>query len=355
MADTQVGFGILGCGPIAQFTHFESVRKARNARLRAICDVADDLVERMAGIHQPEKAYTHYEDMLADPEVSTVIIAAADDFHAALAVQAVRAGKHVLVEKPFATSVEDAEALLEAAQDNRVLVQVGQNKRFDPGIQSAREFIATEMGEMIALRAWYCDSTHRYTNTDALQPIPLRSAHARSPSRDPKGDKARYFLLAHGSHLVDMARFLAGEIVAVRARLARKFGAYSWFVEVELANGANAHLDLTVAVRMDWHEGFHVYGEHGSVIARTFNPWYHRASEVDCFHERTATWTRVLGADSHTYRRQIEALAAEISDGTTSTGARAADGLASVQALRAIQLSVERGERVALSEARGAL
>ena len=67
---------------------------------------------------------------------------------------------------------------------------------------------------------------------------------------------------------------LAGEIVAVDARLSERFGAYCWFVDVEFASGALGHLDLTVAVRMDWHEGFQIYGENGSVVGKTYNPWY---------------------------------------------------------------------------------
>ena len=351
----EIGVGVLGCGPIAQFAHLESVRKARNARLRAVCDVAEDLRERVAAIHEPEAVYGDYDAMLADGAVDLVIVAAADEFHAPLARRAVEAGKHVLVEKPFATTVEDAEALREAAMRADVLVRVGHNKRFDQGIESARDFIADEMGEMLAFRAWYCDSTHRYTNTDALQPIAIRSASARAPSRDPKADRRRYLLMAHGSHLVDLARHLAGELVAVRARLAERFGARSWFIEAELASGANAHLDLTVAVRMDWHEGFHVYGERGSVVGRTFNPWFLRSSEVDCFHEATQTWTRALGPDGHSYRRQVEGVADEILGGAPGRAATAEDGVASVRAMRAIQLSVERGERVALAEAGGAL
>src|ERR1700704_5854409 len=61
MADTASGrklrVGVLGCGPIAQAAHFESCRKARNAELYAICDVADDLRERMAATHRPQRSY----------------------------------------------------------------------------------------------------------------------------------------------------------------------------------------------------------------------------------------------------------------------------------------------------------
>ena len=79
------------------------------------------------------------------------------------------------------------------------------------------------MGEMLALKAWYCDSTHRYALTDAVQPLIVKSAAAKRPSVDPKADRKRYYMLAHGCHLLDTARYFAGEIVEVDARLLERF------------------------------------------------------------------------------------------------------------------------------------
>src|SRR5882757_6403639 len=93
--------GVLGCGPISQYAHFDACRKARNAELYAICDLATDLREKMAALHEPQAAYARFEDMLADPRVEAVIIATADQFHVPLCLQAVAAGKPVLVEKPL--------------------------------------------------------------------------------------------------------------------------------------------------------------------------------------------------------------------------------------------------------------
>jgi predicted dehydrogenase len=235
------------------------------------------------------------------------------------------------------------------------VLQVGHMKRFDPALEAARDFVRDEMGEVLALKAWYCDSTHRYTNTDAVQPLPVTSKLARKPSGNPKADLRQYFMLAHGSHLVDTARFLCGEITAVRARLNERFGAYCWFVETEFASGALGHLDLTVAVRMDWHEGFQLYGENGSVIAKTFNPWYFRASEVDIFHEKDATSRKPLGADGHFFRRQLEGLADTVLTGAPMRGANVEDGIASIRAMVAIARSVETGERVELASVSGAV
>ena len=66
--------------PIAQIAHFDACRKARNAELYAICDVADDLRAKMAAIHEPKVTYRDYDEMLADPQVEAVIVAVADHF-----------------------------------------------------------------------------------------------------------------------------------------------------------------------------------------------------------------------------------------------------------------------------------
>jgi predicted dehydrogenase len=259
----------------------------------------------------------------------------------------------VMCEKPLGVSVEEVESLKAVIKGSGKLLQVGHMKRFDAGLQSAKAFIDSGMGEMLALKAWYCDSTHRYAMTDAVQPLIIKSAKTKKPQQDPKADLERYFILAHGCHLLDTARYFAGEIVEVEARLQKKFGAYCWFVDVAFANGALGHLDLTIAVRMDWHEGFQIYGENGSIIGKTYNPWYYKSSDVDIFHEATGQTTRVLGADGHFYRRQLEGFADVILNGAPMTGANIDDGIASVRGMVAIAQSAKSGKPVKLADASG--
>ena len=351
----KLNVGILGCGPISQAAHFESANKAKNAELYAICDVADDLRSRMAATHAPQKSFANYDEMLADPELDAVIIAISDAFHVQASIAALKAGKHVLCEKPLGVSVEEVEELKSAVSESGKILQVGNMKRFDAGLQSAKEFIDREMGGMLALKAWYCDSTHRYTMTDAVQPLMIRSAHARKPAVDPKADLERYYMLAHGCHLLDVARYFAGEISEVDARLSKRFGAHCWFVDVAFANGALGHLDLTVPVRMDWHEGFQIYGERGSVLGKTYNPWLYKSSEVDIFHESTGASTRVLGADGHFYRRQLEGFADAVLHGAPMTGANIDDGIAAVRGMVAIAQSVRSGAPVTLRDVTGSV
>ena len=303
--------------------------------------------------HGASKSYNDYDRMLADPDVDAVIIATADAFHVPASIRALQAGKHVLCEKPVGLTVEECALLKAAVAKSGKVFQVGHMKRFDVGLQAAKHFIDTEMGDIVALKAWYCDSTHRYAMTDAVQPLVVTSANSRKPQANPKADLRRYYMLAHGCHLIDTARYFAGDITAVRARLSEKYGIWCWFVDVEFANGTLGHLDLTVAVRMDWHEGFQIYGKNGSILGKTFNPWYYKSSEVDIFSEADGATRRVLGADGHFYRRQLEGFARVILDGAPMEGANVDDGIASVRAMVAVARSVERGTRVALADVEG--
>lgn len=381
--------GILGCGPIAQIAHFDAAKKARNVELTAVCDLADDLRERMAVLHQPRFVHRDFDEMLANPDIEAVLIGVADQFHVPLAMKAVNAGKHVLVEKPLGVSVEECEELRRMLQSRtgfqpvqnvsgtndsqsaavsanerpdragkmpalRSLVfQIGNNRRFDPGIAFARKFVQEELGELLSFKAWYWDSIYRYTMTDNLQPPVQQSASARRPKGNPKADKARYFMLTHASHLVDTARFLGGEIAGIRARRRERFGALCWFAEVEFAHGALGHLDLTIPVRGDFEEGFQIQGEHGSVKGQVFLPWFHKASQVEAFASRDRQYRRPIGEDAYSYKLQLESFADCILDGAPQVGANIEEGVAAMRALVAIARSVESGEWVRLAEVSG--
>jgi predicted dehydrogenase len=355
MSEKKLGIGILGCGPISQFAHFESVQKSRNADLVAVCDADEGLAHHFGKSYDAKNIYLDYDQMLANPDIDAVIIGIADAFHVPAALKALAAGKHVLCEKPIGVAVEEVEELDAAVRKSGRILQIGHMLRFDPGIESAKAFITTKMGEMLALKAWYCDSTHRYSMTDAVQPLARKGSKVLRPGGDPKADKQRYFMLTHGSHLVDLARFLGGPIRAVRARLSQRFGAHCWFIDVDFVNGAIGHLVLTIGVRMDWHEGFQIYGEHGSASAKIYNPWFYKSSDVELFHEDSATTTRVLGADGHFYRRQVEGFADCVLLGAPMRGADIADGVASIKTMVAIAHSVASGKTVEVESAKGAL
>ena len=351
----RVNWGVISTANIGWKKVIPAMIKGSNINIMAVASRDMAQAQAMAQDLNIAKAYGSYEAMLADPDIEAVYNPLPNHLHVPLTLAALEAGKHVLCEKPVGLDVEEVEALKRAVISSGKVFQVGHMKRFDAGLQAAKRFIDTEMGEMVALKAWYCDSTHRYAMTDAVQPLVVSSAQARKPAGNPKADLKRYYILGHGCHLIDTARYLGGDIVAVQARLSQRAGLWCWFVDVEFANGTLGHLDLTIAVRMDWHEGFQIYGRNGSIIGKTYNPWFYKSSDVDIFREADGATHRVLGADGHFYRRQLEGFADVILKGAPMEGASIDDGLASVRAMVAIARSVESGRPVALADVSGGL
>lgn len=354
--DRCLGVGILGCGIISQAAHLISSVKARNVKLRAICDVSDELRMKMAAMYDPEVAYSDYADMLADPEVEAVVIGIADQFHVPCARQAVLAGKHVLLEKPMGVSVEECLELKALAEEKGVLLQIGHMKRFDQGLQFAKKFKDEKLGEVTTYKGWYCDSVGRYILTDNLMPVLYSADDMKRPAGNPKAVLDRYYLLGHGSHLFDTAMFLMGDIEEVSARYVHKEKLHSWLIDCNFADGAIGTLDLTIAIAQLWHEGCEIYGTGGTVYAKIPNPWNLMSSTVECYDRLTDVIQTPAAYDGHSYRRELEAFADAILHGIPSEAATAADGIKVMQALIATYESVQNGGKwVKLSDVRGGL
>jgi predicted dehydrogenase len=243
--------------------------------------------------------------------------------------QAIAAGKHVL-ESPGVT-VEECEALRQEVAVSGLTLQVGYMKRFDPGLSFVHDFAEQGLGQRLSFKSCYHDSIYRYTMTDNLQVIPMASPQALRPEGNPKADKRRYFMLTHGSHLVDTARYLGGQIERVNARLVERFGAYCWYIAVDFADGSVGHLDLIVAVRGDWREDFQLEAEFGNASGKIHLPWFHKTSEVEVFSTKDGLFRRPLGEDAHTYKRQVEGFAETILHGVPQHGANVEDGAEGVR------------------------
>src|SRR4029078_7019139 len=80
-----------------------------------------------------------------------------------------------------------------ALRSPKLVFQIGNKRRFDPGIVFAQKFIQEEIGALLAFKAWYWDSIYRYTMTDNLQPIPMTRAAARKPKNGRRAHKRLYF------------------------------------------------------------------------------------------------------------------------------------------------------------------
>jgi predicted dehydrogenase len=343
--------GLLGCGTIAQFAHLPALVKASGVTLAAICDSAEDLLQTVGARVNVTSLFTDYGAFLAEADMDAVLLAIPDVFHVPLAVQALKAGKHVLVEKPLGVSSRECDELIRTVRQTGLKLQVGCMKRHDPGIDFAHRFIEDRLGMILGVSGVYRDSLFRSAMQEALLPPVLQSSRSIRPEADPKtSDKCHYSLFTHGAHLFDLLRYLGGEIVGVTASLAEKFGQHTWHGLLNFDEGALGHFELSVKVNGDYAEEYVVHGENGCVEIRTFLPFYYRASDVRGFDARTQQWHTPLGACSNPYKNQLEAFARSIIE-RRPTNPDAADGLAALRILEAVESSACRGHRVELRDA----
>ncbi|MCG7310998.1 Gfo/Idh/MocA family protein [Brachybacterium sp. ACRRE] len=145
--------GIIGAGTIAR-AHLDAYAVHPEAELVAISDVHLERARTVAEEYGARRAYGDPHELLADPEVDAVSICTWNNTHAEWAIAAVRAGKHVLVEKPLARTLEEAERIQEAAAGSDRVLQVGFVRRHAPNCQVLKSFIdAGDLGEIYYAKA----------------------------------------------------------------------------------------------------------------------------------------------------------------------------------------------------------
>jgi len=136
-----VGVALIGSGRMGSFHGETLARRIPGARLVAVADPAPGAAERLAAALGADRASTDPAEVLADPAVEAVVIAAPARFHADLVVAAAAAGKAVFCEKPMALTLADADRAIGAARAAGVVLQVGFNRRFAADWAAARALL----------------------------------------------------------------------------------------------------------------------------------------------------------------------------------------------------------------------
>jgi scyllo-inositol 2-dehydrogenase (NADP+) len=164
---TTLNIAICGLGRAAMGLLNREVLAMKEVRIVGSYDLLHDRAEALS--HRLEcKVYHSYAEMLADPEVELVVVATRSIEHAPMAIQALKAGKNVLVEKPMGINLREADRLLKVAKTSRGKLFVRHNRRFDPPFLQVKEIIASrKLGDVyqIALRV------HKYQKRNDWQTL----------------------------------------------------------------------------------------------------------------------------------------------------------------------------------------
>jgi len=190
----QKGFAVVGAGTWGQ-NHARVYREHEGARLVWVCDANEATARKVAKEHGAEKFTSDYKDVVADPSVHAVSVATPDFAHAEIVVAAAKAGKHIMCEKPLATTEAECLAMIEAANKAGVMLMTAFHNRFSPPVCQAKQAVDNgELGEVLYIY-------YRLSDT-IFVPTKMLSWAGKS--------SVLWFI---GSHLIDTCCWIIGKPV----------------------------------------------------------------------------------------------------------------------------------------------
>ena len=148
----ELKIGVIGCGSIAKHRHLPEYAANTQIKIAAVCDIVKTRADETAVLYGA-KSYESYEELLQNSEIDAVSVCTPNYLHAPISIAALKAGKHVLCEKPMATSRADAEEMIEAARTSGKKLMIAHNQRFVPSHTKARDILASgEIGKVYSFR-----------------------------------------------------------------------------------------------------------------------------------------------------------------------------------------------------------
>jgi predicted dehydrogenase len=156
---SDVRFGFIGAGAIAHYAA-DAVLRHPHAKLLAIQDLHVERLKTLQKKHALEFAHETVEELLANKSVDAVYIAVPNKFHIPLTIQALKAGKHVILEKPFAMNAAEAEKAIATAKAAGLVLNVGMNQRFNADSQKIRQLVEEGvLGDIYHAKAYWMRRT----------------------------------------------------------------------------------------------------------------------------------------------------------------------------------------------------
>lgn len=251
----MIKFAIVGCGRIAQ-RHAEHISK--RGQLVAVCDVVEDKAQQLANTYGA-KAYTSYADMLAnETSIDVIAVCSPNGLHAQHSIEGLKAGFHVLCEKPMGLSVKECGEMIQAAERaNKRLFAIKQN-RYNPPVAAVKEIIeAGKLGKVLSVQL----SCFWNRNTDYY-------ANSWKGTKDLDGGT----LFTQFSHFIDLLYWLIGDVDEVAAYMGNF--AHEGIIEFEdtgvvilkFTNGAIGTVNYTVnSFDKNMEGSLTIFGEKGTV------------------------------------------------------------------------------------------
>jgi len=296
---SPIRIGILGAAAIVPMAVTGPARSVPEVQIMSIAARDPGRAERFARRHHIPRVHASYNDLLSDPEIDAVYNPLPNSLHAEWTIRALRAGKHVLCEKPFASNAREAMEMADAARETGKVLSEAFSYRHHPLARRMKEIITSgELGKIQYVEARFC----------FLLPV-LSNIRYRY-------ELAGGALMDTGCYPISLVRFLLGlepKVTAAKAKLVRPQVDSRMEAELSFPNNISAHIVCDMLSPKLFESFVKVQGEAGGM--KVFNPyhphWFHWMTV------RTSKGTRrerIKG--ENIYALQLRAFADAIHKGT---------------------------------------
>lgn len=219
----KIRVGLIGVGNIARL-HAQGYKSSPKAELYALCDVNDETLQRRMSEWGATKAYSDYNELLADPNVDMVDVITPHHLHEPIGVAALEAGKHVSMQKPMAVSVAECDSLIAAAKRSGQWFRVFENFRYYPPLVRAKDLVDRgEIGEPLSLRIKAIQGTMGKT-----WEIPYDRWSWRFDQERGGGGR---IALDYGYHMFSVAMWLLGSVEKVYSWITYRPIQFGWLLD----------------------------------------------------------------------------------------------------------------------------
>ncbi|GIW82166.1 MAG: dehydrogenase [Gemmatales bacterium] len=331
-----IGYGVIGLGFFGE-KHAEVASSLPNVDLRAVCTRQDRRRKEIQRRLNVPKSYADYHDLLADSEIEAVSIVTHVDDHTAPTLAALRAGKHVLLEKPMARTVADCDRMIKMADKAGRILMVGHICRFNPRYAVIREQIRKgEIGQIVSMYA--------------RRNIPAERSRSVLEKIDP--------LLGDGIHDTDLMLWLSG--ANVRSVFAQTHSVrqlknpdVGWAM-YRFDSGAIGVIEnvwfLPASTPFRIHEQLEIIGTQGAVYVHgaDMNVVVHGKNGVSC--PDTTYWPTMHGETVGALREEMRYFAECIATGKKPDVVRPVEARRAVEVVAAAVKSAATGKPVSLND-----
>lgn len=238
----QLRLGIIGLGEVTQVMHLPSLAQLpREFRITALCDLSREVLDAVGDREGVKERFLDYRELIEHKEVDAVLVANPNHYHAPTTLAAIRAGKHVLIEKPMCVHLREADAIIEARKGTGIIVQVGTMRRYAPAFLEACRLVKemesirlARVHGLIGKNPLFTGNTSRvFRGSDLSQAVLAESNRVRdelmkeAPGADSPTLRMAFNLLRGlSSHDLSAMREMLGMPKRVLSATARQGGLY---------------------------------------------------------------------------------------------------------------------------------